>query len=639
MQMILDRIDSPSDLKKLSQAELQTLADELRQVIIDTVARNGGHLAPGLGVVELTIALHTVFDSPRDKIIWDVGHQAYAHKLLTGRRDRFHTLRKRGGISGFPRRDESEHDHFGTAHASTSISAALGMAKARDLRGDDHAVVAVIGDGAMTGGMAFEGLDHAGHDGTDLIVVLNDNSMSIAPNVGGLSNYMTRLRTGVLYNKFKAELEDMLGRIPAIGKPVAQALERLKDSVKHLVVPGQLFEDLGFNYYGPIDGHNVPLLQATLRSARQKGGPVLLHVLTQKGRGYAFAEAAPDKWHGPGPFDVLTGSIVKSSGMTWSAVFADVLGRLARDDERVVAVTAAMPDGTGLASLMRDYPDRVFDVGIAEQHAATFCAGLATQGMRPFFAVYSTFLQRAVDQVIHDVCLQNLPVTFCIDRAGIVGDDGETHQGVFDIAYLRTVPNLVIAAPKDENELSDLLHTALDHNGPMAIRYPRGKGPGVKVNPRGQVLPIGKAEVLRHGDAAAVLAYGATVEAALQAARELEADGLPVTVVNARFVKPLDAEMLAEVAAKGCPIVTVEEHAIHGGFGSAVVEHLVASGHGDAAGRVRMLGLPDEFIRQGTPAEMKAHHGIDAAGIVQAVQQLCRPGLKLAPAVGTARRA
>lgn len=638
MQMILNRIDSPADLKQLSQAELQTLAGELRQVIIDTVARNGGHLAPGLGVVELTLALHTVFDSPRDKIIWDVGHQAYAHKLLTGRRDRFHTLRQQGGISGFPRRDESEHDHFGTAHASTSISAALGMAKARDLRGEDYAVVAVIGDGAMTGGMAFEGLDHAGHDGTDLIVVLNDNSMSIAPNVGGLSNYMTRMRTGVLYNRFKAELEDILGRIPRIGKSMAQALERLKDSVKHLVVPGQLFEDLGFNYYGPIDGHNLPLLQATLRSARQKGGPVLLHVLTQKGRGYAFAEEAPDKWHGPGPFDVLTGSFAKSSGLTYSAVFAEALGRLARADDRIVAVTAAMPDGTGLAKFAQQFPDRVFDVGIAEQHATTFCAGLATQGMRPVFAVYSTFLQRALDQVIHDVCLQNLPVTFCIDRAGIVGDDGETHQGVFDIAYLRAVPNIVIAAPKDENELADLLYTALQHPGPMAIRYPRGKGPGVPLQPVPQLLPVGQAEVLRRGDAAAIVAFGSTVDAAVQAARELEADGLSVTVVNARFAKPLDADLLAELARSGMPLVTVEEHVVRGGFGSAVVEHLVANGFGEAAARVHMLGLPDQFIPQGPPAALKAQYGIDAAGIARTVQQLCRPGLKLAPASGSDRR-
>lgn len=628
--MILDRIQQPADLRALGAAELNQLAEELRQEIIAAVAKNGGHLAPNLGVVELTLALHRVFESPRDKIIWDVGHQSYAHKMLTGRRRQFDALRRLDGLSGFPKREESEHDAFNTGHASTSISAALGMAKARDLAGEKYAVVAVIGDGAMTGGMAFEALDHAGHDGTDLIVVLNDNRMSIAPNVGAISNYLTRLRTGSAYNRVKGDLEDVMRRIPRIGPRVAEALERVKDAFKHLVVPGQLFEDLGFNYYGPIDGHDRELIESTLRSARQKGGPVLIHVITQKGRGYAYAEEAPDKFHGGGPFDVTTGKRPGgAAGPTYTDVFAEALIRLAERDPRIVAITAAMPDGTGLSKFARRFPDRCFDVGIAEQHAVTFAAGLACAGLRPVVAIYSTFLQRALDQIIHDVALQKLPVVFAIDRAGIVGDDGETHQGQFDLAYLRAIPGMTLMAPADEAELAQMLATAVQHeSGPIALRYPRGKGPGAAVPPAPEPLSIGRAEVRRYGDDAVLLCYGAMVEQGEKAAELLAAEGLQAMVVNARFAKPLDVDLLDKLACGTAPIFTVEEHAALGGFGSAVLEYLAtrasgAAGSGIALPPVRVLGLPDAPIPQGSIAEMRARYGLDAAGIAQVVVSAC----------------
>lgn len=631
MGSVFDRMRGPEDLKGLTPAELNRLAEEIREKIIVTVSKNGGHLAPSLGVVELTLALHTVFDSPRDKIIWDVGHQSYAHKILTGRAAEFDTLRLYGGISGFPKRKESPHDVFETGHASTSISAALGMAKARDLRGDKNAVVAVIGDGSMTGGMAFEALDHAGHDGTDLIVVLNDNRMSIAPNVGALSAYLTRLRTDPKYFRAKADIEGALKRIPRIGKAVAGAVKELKETIRHLVVPGQLFEELGFSYYGPIDGHDIPMVQQTLRSARKIRGPVLVHVITQKGRGYKPAENFPDKFHGGGPFDIVTGARPRSTGLTYTDVFGQTLVRLAGEDPRIVAVTAAMPEGTGLTAFARRFPDRFFDVGIAEEHAVTFAAGLASEGYKPVFAVYSTFLQRGFDQVVHDVCLQKLPVVFAVDRAGLVGDDGETHQGVFDFAFLRTVPNLTVMAPRDENELQHMVATALSYGeGPVAVRYPRGKGPGTALERELKTIPIGKAETLRLGKHAAILAVGSMVQPALDAAERLSELGIEATVVNARFVKPLDAELIQRTALETGRIVTVEDHVYHGGFGSAVIELLAERGLEGV--KVKSLAIADEFVEHGPIPVLWERYGLNEAGVVRAAQELlaevptARPG-------------
>lgn len=623
MTDLLAGVTGPQDLKKLGLKELEALAGEIRQKIIETVSRTGGHLAPSLGVVELTLALHRVYESPRDRIIWDVGHQAYAHKILTGRLAEFDTLRQFGGISGFPKPSESAHDAFGTGHASTSISAALGMAKARDLHGEDYHVVAVIGDGAMTGGLAFEGLDHAGHDGTNLLVVLNDNSMSIAPNVGALSTYLTRLRAEPAYGRLKRDIETALKRIPRIGPSVARLAERLKDSLKHLVVPGAFFEELGFTYFGPLDGHNLGVLIPAIERAKQVKGPVLLHVITQKGKGYGPAEAGPDKFHGPGPFDIATGERLSTgSGLTYTEVFGRAMVRLAEKDDRVVAITAAMPEGTGLTEFARRFPKRFFDVGIAEGHAVTFAAGLASQGMHPVFAVYSTFLQRGYDQVIHDVALQGLPVVLAIDRGGIVGDDGPTHHGVFDYAYLRSVPNMVLMSPKDENELQHMIKTALDYDrGPIALRYPRGKGLGVKLDSEPRPLEIGRGEVIRRGRSAAVIAIGSMVAPALEAAEILASEGVEVTVVNARFVKPLDVALIESVARETGAVVTVEEGVAQGGFGSAVLELLAEKG---LTGKVvsRIIGIPDRFIEHGQPKLLLKDIGLDAEGIARAVREV-----------------
>lgn len=623
MTDLLAGISGPQDLRKLGVKELEALAGEIRHKIIETVSRTGGHLAPSLGVVELTLALHRIYESPGDKIIWDVGHQAYAHKILTGRLAEFHTLRQFGGVSGFPRPSESSHDAFGTGHSSTSISAALGMAKARDLLGEDYHVVAVIGDGAMTGGLAFEGLDHAGHDGTNLLVVLNDNSMSIAPNVGALSTYLTRLRAEPAYARLKRDIEGALKRIPRIGPSVARLAERLKDSLKHLVVQGAFFEELGFTYFGPLDGHNLGVLLPALERAKQVKGPVLLHVITKKGKGYGPAEAGPDKFHGPGPFDIATGEgFSAGTGLTYTEVFGRTIARLAEKDNRVVAITAAMPEGTGLTEFARRFPDRFFDVGIAEGHAVTFAAGLASQGMQPVFAVYSTFLQRAYDQVMHDVALQGLPVVIAIDRGGIVGDDGPTHHGVFDYAYLRSVPNMVVMSPKDENELQHMLKTALEfRGGPVGLRYPRGKGLGVKLDSEPRPLEIGRGEVLRRGGSAAVIAIGSMVAPALEAADLLASEGIEVTVVNSRFVKPLDANLIESLARETGAIVTVEEGVAHGGFGSAVLELLAEKG---LSGKVktRIAGIPDRFIEHGQPKLLLKDIGLDAEGIARAVRAL-----------------
>ncbi|MCL6639416.1 MAG: 1-deoxy-D-xylulose-5-phosphate synthase [Firmicutes bacterium] len=621
MSNLLKRISSPRDIQNLNWAELSQLAAEIRQEIIETVSRNGGHLAPNLGIVELTLALHRVFDSPRDKIIWDVGHQCYVHKLITGRSGVFGTLRRFGGISGFPRRAESEHDPFGAGHASTSISAALGMAAARDLAGEDYSVVAVIGDGAMTGGMAFEALNHAGHLKKNLIVVLNDNEMSIAQNVGALSGYLSRLRTDPMYSRGKEEVEQILKKIP-IGSKLLRLGERIKDSLKYLVVPGMIFEELGFIYLGPVDGHDIKAVSTLLKQAQSTKGPVLVHVLTKKGKGYRPAENNPDKYHGIGPFDVKTGATVRSGGApTYTEVFGRTITRLARADERILAITAAMPSGTGLTNFSRLYPERFFDVGIAEQHAVTLAAGLAAGGYRPVVAVYSTFLQRAYDQVLHDVCLQNLPVTFALDRGGIVGEDGATHHGLFDFSYLRSIPNIMIMAPKDENEFQHMLATAVGSGVPAAVRYPRAAGTGCPMDKDFRTIPAGTAELLREGKDLAILAVGNLVRVAVEAADLLHGRGLSAAVINARFVKPLDEKLIIEQAARTGRIFTLEEHVLAGGFGSAVLELL--SDKGMDGIQLRRFGVPDVFVEHGTPALLRARYGLTAEQVARSIEGAC----------------
>lgn len=622
MARILDGIESPKDLKGLSIEELTVLAQELREEIVATVSKTGGHLGASLGVVEMTLALHSVLDAPRDKIIWDVGHQAYPHKLLTGRRKEFGTLRQAGGISGFPRMVESEYDAFGVAHAGTSISAALGYAVARDLRGGDEAVVTVTGDGALTAGMIFEALNHAGDIGTNLVVIINDNEMSIAPNVGALSAYLVRLRMDTRVRKARNEIEALLRRIPGIGEPVVKSAERIKESLLHLLTPSALFEAFNFSYYGPIDGHNIALMQRTIKDAVRRGGPVVIHAVTQKGRGYQPAEADPGKMHAMRPLKAAGAKNV-TPPPAYSKVVGETLVRLAKADPKVVGITAAMPDGTGLDELARECPKQFFDVGIAEQHAVTLAAGLACGGLKPVAAIYSTFLQRAYDQVIHDVCIQNLPVTFAIDRAGLVGDDGPTHHGTFDIAFLRTVPHMVIMAPKDENELRHMLKTAIEHPGPAAVRYPRGNGYGVPMDEELISLPIGRGEVLRQGDDVTILAIGSMVYPSLEAAAKLAAEGVSATVVNARFCKPLDEELIVRTVKETGRVLTVEEHALAGGFGSAVLELLEERRIYGV--KVRRLGIPDRFIEHASPAAQLAECGLTATGIYEAASQLLGP--------------
>lgn len=626
MANLLDRINSPQDLRALTTSELQQLAEEIRTRIVETVSVTGGHLGPNLGVVELTLALHTVLDSPKDKLVWDVGHQAYPHKLLTGRRDQFHTLRQFGGISGFPKITESPHDAFGTAHAGTSISAALGYAIARDKLHEDHAVVAVMGDGAFTAGMALEALNHAGDLGTGLVVILNDNEMSIAPNVGAFSEYLTRLRTDRTIYRARHDLESLINRIPAIGSPMVKVAERLTDTVRQLLVPGALFEELGFSYYGPIDGHNIPLLQRVLREAIARRRPVVIHVSTEKGRGYKPAEADPSRLHAMRPAATVVNGSQSKPAPSYSQVFADTLVELAKDDERIVAITAAMPDGTGLDRFQRVFPERMLDVGIAEQHAVTLAGGLACGGLKPVVALYSTFLQRAYDQVIHDICLQDLDVTFCIDRGGLVGDDGPTHHGTFDLSYLRPIPNTVLMAPKDEVELKDMVKTALDHRGPAFVRYPRGSGQGLSLDRPAAPLPIGRAELLRRGDDLTIIAVGPLVYTALEAADRLREQGIEAGVVNARFIKPLDEEMILQMALGTRKLITVEEGSLSGGLGSAVLELLADRGVTDV--RVTRLGLPDEFVEHGPIPQLHAMYGLSVDGILDAAALLteCVPG-------------
>jgi 1-deoxy-D-xylulose-5-phosphate synthase len=617
VRRLLDAINNPQELKKLPPEFLPQLAQEIREKIISTVAKTGGHLAPSLGVVELAIALHYVFDCPRDKIVWDVGHQAYAHKLLTGRQDRFQTLRQHGGLSGFPKRCESPYDAFDTGHSSTSISAALGMASARCLKRERHRVIAVIGDGSMTAGIAFEGLNNAGDQNKDLIVVLNDNGMSIAPNVGALSSFLSRQLTRPAMVFLKKQVENLLRSFPAIGDDLVAWAKRSEDSFKAFFTPGMLFEALKFTYLGPVNGHRLDHLIETFNNVKNLNGPILVHVLTTKGKGYRPAESDPTSFHGLGKFDPDTGEPKKSVSEvpSYTDVFGDTLVRLARENPKIVAITAAMPDGTGLVDFHKEFPTRFFDVGICEQHAVTFAGGLALEGMRPVATIYSTFLQRAYDQVLHDICLQELPVVFALDRGGIVGEDGETHQGLFDLSYLRHLPHLVLMAPKDENELRNMLFTAVEHPGPIALRYPRGRGVGVAFSSTLSKIPIGKAEVLAEGEDLLILALGVTVYPALAAAQELAKQGASATVVNARFIKPLDENLILSLAAKHGRVLTVEENVVAGGFGSAVLELLADRGLSGVT--VKRLGIPDCFVEHGSQDILRKKYELDAAGILK----------------------
>ena len=613
---ILETINSPADVKALSLDELKQLAEEIRQFLISVISKTGGHLAPNLGVVELSLALHRVFSTPEDKIVFDVGHQSYIHKIVTGRREQFPTLRQYGGLSGFPKRSESEHDAFGTGHSSTSISAALGMAVARDLQGKDYNVVAVIGDGSMTGGMAFEALNNAGTLHKKMIVVLNDNEMSISKNVGAMSEYLYQLRTGETYNKIKHDIEGWLKNME-FGTDVLKAIRRLKGSVKYLMVPTSIFEELGFTYLGPVDGHDLQGLTEVLQAAKKIDGPVLVHVLTKKGKGYKPAEESPNKFHGTGPFEIATGKKIANPNapITYTEVFGKTLTELANEDKEIIGITAAMPDGTGMSTFAKAHPERFFDVGIAEQHAVTSAAGAAAAGMKPVAAIYSTFLQRAYDSVLHDICMQKLHVTLCLDRAGLVGDDGYTHHGVFDYAYLRSMPEMTIMAPKDENELRHMLKTAVDYDGPVSVRYPRGSGVGVEISEPMHSLPIGKAEVLREGKNVCLWAIGSMVQSALQVAAKLAEQGISAGVVNMRFAKPLDKELLLAHAAQYGKIVTLEEGALQGGVGSAVLETLNEAKILQQC-RVLTLGIPDEFVLHGDKKLLMKDLGLDVDAIV-----------------------
>jgi 1-deoxy-D-xylulose-5-phosphate synthase len=613
MASLLNRINSPADLKALSQGELETLAVEIRELLIQTVSLNGGHLASSLGAVELTIALHRVFNSPEDKMVWDVGHQTYSHKLLTGRREQFDTLRQYNGLSGFPVRTESPHDAFGAGHAGTSISAALGMALGRDMNKMDNHVIAVIGDGSLGTGMALEAINHAGHLGNKLIVVLNDNGMAISPSVGAISRLLNRVRFDPRYETAKRGARKTVSSLP-LGELAWSLSKRIKSQVEGVLLPNSFWEQLGFSYLGPVDGHNIRELEAALNRARDfETAPTLIHVITRKGKGYAIAEADATRFHGVSP------SITKTNGApSYSHVFSQTVARLMRQNEKVVAITAAMLDGTGLASVAAEFPGRVFDVGICEQHAVTLAAGLATQGLVPIVAIYSTFLQRSYDQIIHDVCMQDLPVVFAIDRAGIVGDDGKTHQGAFDISFLRSIPGMVVASPRDEDEFQHLLYTAVNAGRPMAVRYPRGNGQGTALRPDFQPLPVGKGEVLRQGKDLAIIAIGPAVNEALIAAERLAAEEVDCAVANARFAKPLDSELIEGLATRTKRLLTVEENALAGGFGSAVLE-LLGNAKLNSIG-IECLGLPDWFIAHGTQDLFRSMFCLDAEGIIKRVR-------------------
>lgn len=618
--MFLEKIQSPSDIKQLSTQELKELAYEIRERLIKVTAATGGHLAPNLGVVELTLAMHYVFDSPKDKFIWDVGHQAYVHKLLTGRNERFDSLRQFGGISGFPKRKESAHDLFGVGHASTSISSATGFAIARDLKKEEGEVVAVIGDGALTGGMVYEALNHAGHLGLNMTVILNDNDMSIDNSVGSMSKYLTKVRTEPGYTKAKQELEGLLKKIPSVGNKVFDVAERFKDSFRNALVPGAFFEELGFKYFGPINGHKLPELISVLENSKTFDRPVLIHVITTKGKGYLPAENRPDKFHGTGAFDIKTGEqLAKKKAVSYTDVFAKTLIALGEKDRTVVGITAAMGSGTGIDKFASVFPDRAFDVGIAEEHAVTMASSLALEGMKPFVAIYSTFLQRSFDQLIHDVALQSSPVVFALDRGGLVGEDGPTHHGVFDYSYLRMIPNMTVMAPKDENELQHMLYSATTYGCPVAVRYPRGAGKGAFMESTFQKLERGKAEVLSYGEDILLIAVGSMVYPAVNVAKKLEEEGRSVCVINARFVKPLDKDLLLEKIRDCKYIVTLEENVLAGGFGSAVLEMMTKNALFDK--KVRCIGIPDEFVTQGNVDILKEQLDLDEEGILEQIKQ------------------
>ncbi len=621
----LSEINSSADLRQLKIEDLQEVADEVRQFILETTSRIGGHTGASLGAVELAVAMHYAFDTPRDRLVWDVGHQAYAHKILTGRRDQMHTIKQYGGLSPFLRRDESEYDAFGAGHASTSLSAALGMAIARDTKGEDFNVCALIGDSSLAGGMAMEAINQAGHLKTRLIVLLNDNDMSIAPAVGALTRYLNRIKEAQSYHRLKEEVGDTLESVPGLGHSLRNMAKTVKDAIAAAVLPGALVNELGFKYIGYVDGHNVPMLVRALEEAKKvEDGPVIVHALTTKGKGFPNPEKNYYAYHATGPFDLATGKIHKSKKIapkSYTQIFGETMCELMERDEKIVALTAAMPDGTGVDKILEQFPERAFDVGIAEQHAVTFCAGMACEGLKPVAAIYSTFLQRGFDQIIHDVCLQNLNVTFAMDRAGIVGADGPTHHGLLDIAYLRGYPNITLMAPKDEAEMRDMLLTAIEEDAPSAIRYPRGNGYGVDISDAPKLLEIGKAEILRDtAGEVAILAYGSMVYPAVEAADNLEKDNIDATVINARFVKPLDAELILALAQTKRIILTVEEAYLAGGFGSAVMELLEENGLLDKVKVVR-LGVPDRIITHGDPKLLLAKYGLDADGIYNKVKE------------------
>lgn len=614
MKNILDKYQDFDSIKSMSINELNQFSYDIREFLIDNVSKTGGHLASNLGVVELTLSIFNVFDLNKDKVIWDVGHQAYVHKILTGRKDKFNTLRQYGGLSGFPKKCESPYDVFETGHSSTSISAALGMARARDIKGENNKVIAVIGDGALTGGMAFEALNDLGFNKTDLIIILNDNQMSIAENVGGMSSYLSKVRLDPTYNKLKKEVNNTLNKIPNVGKGMARSLERVKNGIKQMIVPGMFFENLGIKYLGPIDGHDIKELSKVMKMAKDIKGPVLIHTITKKGKGYAYAEKKPDKFHGIGPFDCTSGEINSKACLTYSGVFGEELTQIGKEDNRVVAITAAMKDGTGLRKFGETFPKRFFDVGIAEQHAVTLAAGIATEGLKPVFAVYSTFLQRAYDQILHDICIQNLPVVFAIDRAGIVGSDGETHQGIFDLSYLSSLPNMTIMAPKCLREMKPMLKWALNENSPVAIRYPRGGD--IKSLEMTPIKNIEKGEweiICEEGDIA-IIATGKMVQHAIIAREKLKEYGIKSTIVNANFIKPIDKELIKNFVKKGYKIVTVEDNVIKGGFGSLVLQYISEL---KANNTVLNLGFKDKFVPHGSTDILYKIEGLDPEGIVK----------------------
>lgn len=614
---VLDKVNYPEDLKKLSLEELNNLCCEIRELIIDTVSQRGGHLASSLGAVELTVALYSVFNPPEDKIIWDVGHQAYAHKILTGRKDAFKTLRTYGGIAGFPKREESEYDVITTGHSSTSISAALGLACGRDLLNQNYKVIAVIGDGSLTAGLALEGINNAGHLKKNMIVILNDNEMSISENVGAISSYLSRILTGEFYTLLRQKVEKMLLSIPRIGPSLVKIAKRMEELTKGIITPGIIFEELGFKYIGPIDGHDLKVLIDTFNNVKDWEGPILIHVYTKKGKGYKPAEEESEFFHGVPPFNKVTGRVEKPQQKSYTDVFGETLTKMAMEDKRIIAITAAMRSGTGLKLFASNFPERFFDVGIAEQHAVTFAAGLALSGFRPYVAIYSTFLQRSFDMIIHDICLQNLPVVFAVDRAGLVGEDGPTHHGLFDISYLRLVPNLVVVAASDSNELKTLIKSSLKWNVPATIRYPRGPAE-ISDRPCPEYIDIGKGEILRWGKDACIIAIGTMVNEAMKAAEILRMKGIEITVFNARFVKPLDVDLIRKILVEHPIIFTLEENTIVGGFGSAILE---LAANLDLAKRIKCIGLPDKFIEHGPVSYLRELYGLTSDKIAQEVER------------------